>query len=70
MYIFLSDETNTTQTAVVLFMIYGAIVMPMENAATAVEQVIAIRQTAAADAPVASTKCRRSARARKFNGSK
>ena len=50
MYIFLSDETNTTQTAGVLFMIYGAIVMPMENAATAVEQVIAIRQTAGSSA--------------------
>jgi hypothetical protein len=33
MYLFLSDETNTTQNDAVRFLIFGALLIPMENAA-------------------------------------
>jgi len=38
MYLFLSDETNTTQSDEVQFLIFGAMVIPMENAAAAAEE--------------------------------
>jgi tetrahydromethanopterin S-methyltransferase subunit H len=44
MYLFLSDETNTTQSDTVQFLIFGAMVIPMENAPAAVKEVLEIRQ--------------------------
>jgi len=44
MYLFLSDETNTTQTDAVQFLIFGAMVIPMENAPGAVKEILEIRQ--------------------------
>jgi hypothetical protein len=44
MYLFLSDETNTTQSDTVQFLIFGAMVIPMENAPAAVKEALEIRQ--------------------------
>jgi hypothetical protein len=46
MYLFLSDETNTTQNDAVRFLIFGALLIPMENAVGAVEGVLRIRKRA------------------------
>jgi hypothetical protein len=46
MYLFLSDETNTdTDKTNVQFLIYGAIVIPMENASAAAKEVLKIRES-------------------------
>ena len=45
MYLFLSDETNTAQSDAVQFLIFGAMVIPMENAPAAVKEVLEIRQS-------------------------
>ena len=44
MYLFLSDEANTTQSDTVQFLIFGTMVIPMENAPAAVKEVLEIRQ--------------------------
>jgi hypothetical protein len=46
MYLFLSDETNTTQNYAVRFLIFGALLIPMENAVEAVKGILRIRKRA------------------------
>jgi len=43
MYLFLSDETNTTQTAVAQFLIYGAILVPLKSASQVAIEIEKIR---------------------------
>ena len=40
MYLFPSDETNTTQSDTAQFLIFGAMVISMENAPAAVKEVL------------------------------
>ena len=46
MYIFLSDETNTTQSEVVQFLIFGAIIVPISKASEAASEIVRIRRAA------------------------
>jgi hypothetical protein len=46
MYLFLSDETNTSQTSEALFLIYGAVLIPLEHASNIAAEISRIRQEA------------------------
>jgi hypothetical protein len=46
MFLFLSDETNTTQTSQALFLIYGAVLIPLEHAPSIAAEIFRIRQEA------------------------
>jgi hypothetical protein len=46
MFLFLSDETNTTPTSEVRFLIYGTVLIPLENAPKIVTEIARIRQEA------------------------
>jgi len=46
MYLFLSDETNTTQSEVVEFLIFGAIIVPIDKASEIASEIVRIRQAA------------------------